>query len=181
MNLSAQRSLSTHIHCPVAYIQTRAWAQIWPSCHRGVQTARNALLCAKASLMCVGWPRQDERGAPLSRHDSPQPEAALCNTEHNWIASSRPKSLPNTTHFKCCHSLPASMSFPVAKRGERTEKVSWHRVSTFSQKLIWKARPVSQDVLYSMNKHWKEGSSNEWVVHKQHSSSERCLLILAQG
>lgn len=80
-----------------------------------VQTAWNALLCTKASLRCVGWPRQDERGAPLS-------PAALCNTERNLTATSRPKSLPSKTHFKCCHSLLAGTSFLWQKEVKEPRK-----------------------------------------------------------
>lgn len=153
LNLSAHLSLSRHIHCPIAYIWTEAWTQIWPSCHRGVQTAWNALLCAKASLRCVGWPRQDERGAPLS-------SAALCNTEQNLTRRSRPKSLPSKTHFKCCHCLLASTSFPMARRGERTKKVSQHPVSDFKlENRTWVPRYT-----WWINTEKREAAMNEWYT-----------------
>ena len=185
VSLSAHLSSSRLIHCPVAYTQTWAWAWIWPSCHNWPRTERCQALVTlgrtpKLHLRSVwGWPRQDEQGAPPSRRGSPQREAAQCDTEHDRTASSGAKQLPSTTHPKRGRSLPASTSFPMAKRGERTEKGPQHPVSTFSQKLSRKAGIfVSGHVLRI---HWKEGSSNGASGTQQHFGRERCLLLLTQG
>lgn len=161
MNLSAHLSLSRHIHCPIVYIQTGAWTQIWPSCHRGVQTAWSALLCAKGSVMCVGWPRQDERGAPLSSRDSPQPEAALCNNEHNSMLQTKELSHQNTLQVL---SLPATgTSFPMVKWGERIKKVSQHPVSTVSDFKLENRTWVPRCTLW-INTEKRGAAMNKWYT-----------------